>query len=326
MIISKAPLRISFAWWWSDMASFYQKFGWAVVSTTIDKYVYITVNKKFDNKIRLSYSKTELVDEVNELEHALVREVLNYTWIDWWIEIASIADIPSKWSWLWSSSAFTVAMLHALYAFKWIHTSPQKLANEACDIEINKCWQPIGKQDQYASAFWGLNFIKFNTDDTVSVEPIICLKETKKRLSDNLIMLYTWITRSASNILQDQNKNIVSNEDKQEIMKKMVELSYVLKNDLENNNLNSFWRILHENWLLKKQMSGWISNEQIDYWYNKAMKAWAEWWKILWAWWWGFLLFYAPKERHNDIYTTLSDLKKVKFEFENEGSKIIFIH
>lgn len=326
MIISKAPLRISFAWWWSDMASFYQKFGWAVVSTSIDKYVYITVNKKFDNKIRLSYSKTELVDEVNQLEHVLVREVLNYIWIEWWIEIASIADIPSKWSWLWSSSTFTVAMLHALYAFKWIHASPQKLANEACDIEINKCWQPIGKQDQYASAFWGLNFIKFNTDDTVSVEPIICLKETKKRLSDNLIMLYTWITRSASNILKDQNKNVVSNEDKQEIMRKMVNLSYILKNDLENNNLNSFWQILHENWLLKKQMSGWISNEQIDNRYNKAMKAWAEWWKILWAWWWGFLLFYAPKERHNDIYTALSELKKVKFEFENEGSKIIFIH
>ncbi|EKD66192.1 MAG: hypothetical protein ACD_49C00060G0034 [uncultured bacterium (gcode 4)] len=326
MIIAKAPLRISFTGWWSDLPSFYEKFWWAVISTSIDKYIYITVNKKFDNKIRLSYSKTEEVDNIEELGHQYVKEILKYLNFDWWLEITSIADIPSKWSWLGSSSSFTVAMIHALNAYKWQYISPAKLADEACMIEIKKCGQPIWKQDQYASAFWWLNLIEFKKDWDVIVEPILCLKDTKKRLEDNLIMLYTWVTRSASNILENQNKAMVSDEKKQNIMQKMVKLTYDLKCELENNNLNNFWKILHENWLLKKEMSGWISNDQIDNWYEKAIKAWAEWWKILWAWWWGFLLFYAPKEKHESIYTALGDLKKVKFNFENEWSKIIFVH
>jgi len=326
MIISRTPLRISFTWGWSDLASFYRKFWGAVISTSIDKYIYVTVNKKFDNKIRLSYSKTEEVEHPDQLEHKYVKEILNYLNLDWWLEITSIADIPSKWSWLGSSSSFCVWMLQAMYAYKGKHVSPEQLAQEACMVEIEKCWEPIGKQDQYAAAYGWLSFIKFNTDDTVSVEPIVCLPETKKRLSENLIMLYTGITRSASNILADQNKNMVSDEKKQEIMQKMVKLTYDLKKELENNNLNDFGRILHENRLLKKEMSGWISNPQIDERYDKAMKAWALWGKILGAWGWWFLLFYVPKDRQEDVYTALSDLKKVKFNFDTSWSKIIFIH
>ncbi len=297
-----------------------------MISTSIDKYIYITINKKFDDDIRLSYSKTEIVDSVDKIEHQFFREMLKYLNLGKGIEITSIADIPSKGSWLWSSSSFCVWTLQALYAYIWRYVSPEQLAQEACMIEIEKCWEPIGKQDQYAAAYGWFNFIKFNTDDTVSVEPIICLPETKKRLSENLIMLYTGITRSASNILADQNKNMVSDIQKQEIMKKMVKLTYDLKSDLENNDLNNFGQILHENWLLKKEMSGWISNPQIDEWYDKAMKAWALWWKILGAGWWGFLLFYVPKDRQEDVYTALNDLKKVKFNFDNTWSKIIFIH
>jgi len=326
MIISKAPLRISFVWWWSDLPSYYRKFGWAVISTSIDKYIYVTINKKFDSKIRLSYSKTEEVDYIDELEHQYAKEIMRYLNIDGWIEITSIADIPGKWSGLWSSSAFTVAMLHALYAYKWKYVSPNILAQEASMIEIEKCLQPIGKQDQYAWAFWWLNFIKFNSDDTVSVDPIICYKETKMRLSQNLIMLYTWITRSASNILEWQNNNMINDEEKQDIMKKMVDLAYVMKKDLENNNINNFWKLLHENWLLKKELTWWISNSQIDEWYEKALRAWAEWWKLLWAWWWWFLLFYVPIDKQENVYNALSDLNKVKFDFDNEWSKIIFVH
>lgn len=326
MLISRTPLRISFTWWGSDLPNFYQKFWWAVISTTIDKYVYITVHKPFEDIIRLKYSKTEEVDNIDKIEHKYFREILKYYGITSNIEITSIADIPSSWSGLGSSSSFCVWTLHALSVYKWKYISPEKLAQQDCIIEMEKCWQPIWKQDQYAAAYWGLNFIKFNTDDTVSVEPIICLPETKKRLSSNLIMLYTWITRSASNILADQNKNMVSDSKKQDIMKKMVELTYELKKDLENNNLNNFWKLLHENWLLKKEMSGWISNPQIDEWYNKAMNAWAEWWKILWAWWWGFLLFYVPKDKQEDVYNALKDLRKIKFDFDNTWSKIIFIN
>ena len=242
------------------------------------------------------------------------------------IEITSISDIPSSWSWLGSSSSFCVGTLNALSVYKWKYISPEELAQEDCIIEMEKCWQPIWKQDQYAAAYGGLNFIEFKMDDTVSVSPIICLPETKKRLSNNLIMLYTWITRSASNILANQNKNMVSDSKKQDIMKEMVKLTHELKKNLENNDLNNFGRLLHENRLLKKEMSWWISNPQIDEWYERAMKAWAEWWKILWAWWGGFLLFYAPKDKQEDVYTALSELRKIKFNFDNTWSKVIFIN
>lgn len=326
MIISRTPLRISFTGWWSDLASFYSKFWGAVISTSIDKYIYVTVNKKFDNNIRLSYSKTEEVENPDQLEHNYVKEILKYLNLDWWLEITSIADIPSKWSWLWSSSSFCVWMLQAMYAYKWKHISPEQLAKEACMIEIEKCWEPIWKQDQYAAAYGGLNFIKFNSDDTVSVEPIVCLSDTKKRLSENLIMLYTGITRKASNILTNQNENMISDWKKQDIMNRMVKLTYELKKDIEDNNLNSFGNILHQNRLLKKEMSLWISNPQIDERYDKAIKAWALWGKILWAWWGWFLLFYVPKDRQEDVYMALSELRKIKFEFDNSWSKIIFIH
>ncbi len=326
MIISKAPLRISFTWGGSDLPSYYLQNWWAVISTSIDKYIYVNVNKKFDNKIRISYSKTEIVDSVSEIEHTLVKPILEYLNIDGWLEITSIADIPSRGSWLWSSSTFSVALLHALHAYKGEYISPQKLAEEACMIEIEKCWQPIWKQDQYASAYGWLNFIQFKEDNTVSVDPLICFNDTKKRLESNLIMMYTWITRSASNILEVQNQAMTDNQKKQQIMKRMVWLTYDLKKELEDNNLNNFGKILHENWLLKKELAGWISNKQIDYRYDKAIKAGAEWGKLLWAGWWWFFLFYAPKDKHEGICNSLSELREMKFNFENEGSKIIFVH
>lgn len=326
MIISKAPLRISFTGWGSDLPSYYLQNWWAVISTSIDKYIYINVNKKFDNKIRISYSKTEIVDSVEEIEHTRVRPILEYLNLDWGLEITSIADIPSQWSGLGSSSSFTIALLHALHAYKWEYISPQKLAEEACMIEIEKCWEPIGKQDQYASAYGWLNFIQFKQDGTVSVDPIICFNDTKKRLQDNLLVFYTGITRSASNILEHQNKAMIDDKVKQEIMNKMVWLTFDLKKELEDNNLNNFGKILHENWILKKELAWWISNENIDYRYDKAIKSGAEWGKVLWAGGWWFLLFYAPQDKHEAICNSLSELRRMKINFENEGSKIIFIH
>ena len=186
MLISRTPLRISFTWWGSDLPGFYQKFWWAVISTTIDKYVYITIHKAFEDVIRLKYSKTEEVDNVDKIEHKYFKEMLKFYDIDDHIEITSISDIPSSGSWLGSSSSFCVWTLHALSVYKWKYISPEELAQQDCIIEMKKCWQPIWKQDQYAAAYWWLNFIKFNTDDTVSVEPIICVPETKKRLSNPL--------------------------------------------------------------------------------------------------------------------------------------------
>jgi len=326
MFISRTPLRVSFTGWGSDLPSFYKEHWGAVLSTSIDKWVTVLVNKKFDNKIRLWYSETENVEHANELKHEYAKQILNLLDIDWWLEITSVADIPSKWSWLWSSSSFTVAMLHALHAHKWEYVSAERLAQEACLIEIEKCGKPIWKQDQYAAAYWWLNFIEFNPDDTVSVKKIICLKETKQRLQDNLLMMYTWITRSASDILSKQNQNMLSDQKKVEIMKKMVWLSYDLKKDLENNDLNNFWEILHQNRELKKEMAWGISNPQIDNRYHRARRAWASWGKLLWAWWGWFFLFYAPKEKHQDIITALPELRNIDFNFENEWSKIIFTY
>ncbi len=325
MIGIRTPLRVSFVWWGSDLASFYRNHGGgAVVSTSINKSVYIYINKKFDGKVRLSYSKTEIVDHPSQLQHGLAKEILEYMEIDHGIEIVSIADIPSEWSWLGSSSSYTTAMLHGLHTYKDHFVSKETLAKEACIIEIDKCKEPIGKQDQYAAAYGGLNLIEFHEDDRVSVHKIICQKETKKRLEENCLMMYTGITRSASGILQAQNTNMLSQTDKTAIMKKMVGLAYDLKKELENNNLNSFGEILHENWILKTQMAGWITNPMIDERYNTARRSGAIGGKILGAGGWGFLLLYAPKEKHPDIIESLPELRHVPFAFDNEGSTVTF--
>src|SRR3990167_8703384 len=179
MIISKTPFRVSFAGGGTDIDNFYMKEGGAVTSTAIDKYVYVTINRKFDGGIRISYSKTENVNKVEKIEHPLVREALKLTGITKGIEITSIADIPSQ-TGLGSSSAFTVGLLNSLYAYKGEFKSPKILAEQACDIEINLCKEPIGKQDQYIAAYGGLQHIQFNKDGTVFIDPIICNKETKK--------------------------------------------------------------------------------------------------------------------------------------------------
>ncbi len=324
MIVVRTPLRMSFVWWGSDIASFYRKQGWAVLSTSIDKYVYITLNKKFDNKLRLSYSKTEIVDSSNELEHDLAKMILNYKWITQWIEIVSIADIPSEGSWLGSSSSFTIAMLHALWAYQNKHQSQEDLAEQSCHIEIDLCQKPIWKQDQYAAAYGWFNFIEFMQDDSVKVTPIVFSKEKKKELESNLLLFYTGKTRSANNILAEQSIDLWKKLDKIEWMRKMVTLAYQLKKDLENNNLETFGPLLHENRLLKKQMASAISNPQIDERYSKAMSAGAEWWKLLWAWGGGFLVFYVQPQYHNTVIESLKDLQYIPFSFDNEWSKVIY--
>jgi len=315
---------MSFVGGGSDLPSFYRKYGGTVISTTIDKYVYVTVNKKFDDHIRLSYSKTEEVSDVSSIEHQLVREVLRKLDIDGGVEITSIADIPSRGTGLGSSSSFTVGLLHALYAFKGQYQSSENLAEDSCNIEIDICKEPIGKQDQYAAAYGGLNWIRFNEDDTVTVDPIICRPETVASIENGIISFYTGVTRSASELLRTQSDTLAQNEKKQKTMKKMVDLAYDLRNELQNNNADSFGEILHDNWLLKKSLTDGVSNSAIDDWYNRAIGAGALGGKLLGAGAGGFMIFYAPKERHEAIAHALSDLRQVDLNFENSGSRIIF--
>ena len=291
MIISKTPLRISFAGGGSDIESYYRKSAGAVVSTSIDKYVYITVNKKFDDHIRVSYSKTEEVKRVDEVGHKLVREILKFHKIKGGLEITSIADIPSRGTGMGSSSSFSVGLLHCLYAYKNKYVSAARLAEESSYIEINKCGGPIGKQDQYSAAFGGFNFIQFNTDGSVKVEPLIFKRKTKELLKKNLLLFYTGITRSASSILIKQVNNISISIEKRNILEDMVTLAYKLKADLQDNRLDTFGDILHQNWILKKELSDDISNPQIDVWYDIALKNGAAGGKLLGAGGGGFLLF-----------------------------------
>jgi D-glycero-alpha-D-manno-heptose-7-phosphate kinase len=326
MIISKTPLRMSFVGGGSDLPVFYRKFGGAVVSTAIDKFVYITVNKKFDDRIRLSYSKTEEVSSVTRIKHPLVREALKMLGIPGGIEITSIADIPAKGTGLGSSSSFTVGVLNALHAFACRYASAEQLARESCEIEIERCGEPIGKQDQFAAAFGGFNFIEFYPDDSVSVEPVICKRETLQELHANILVFYTGISRSASALLKSQQKAVSSEKAKQKVLRKMVELAHVLKAELQKNNLEAFGQIIHENWVLKKGLTESISTGPIDRWYDKARKAGALGGKLLGAGTGGFLMFYAPRERHAAIAKELRELRRMDFKFEPQGSKIIFVH
>ena len=326
MIISKTPLRMSFVGGGSDLPVFYRKYGGAVVSTAINKFVYVTVNKKFDDRIRVGYSKTEEAQTVDKIKHPLVRESMKMLGINGGIEITSIADIPAKGSGLGSSSSFTVGLLHALHAYACRYASAEQLARESCEIEIERCGEPIGKQDQFAAAFGGFNFIEFYPDDSVSVEPIICQRETMRQLQENTLVFYTGITRSASTLLKTQREVVAADEAKQKVLGKMVELARQLKAELQKNNLNAFGEIIHENCELKRSLTHAVSNDVIDDWYAHARKAGAMGGKLLGAGSGGFLMFYALRERHEAIRKALKELRQMDFGFEPQGSKIIFVH
>ncbi len=323
MIIVKTPLRISFAGGGSDIDYFYEKDMGAVVSTAIDKYIYITVNKKFDSKIRASYSKTEMVDRVADLNHELIRESLRMVGINNGIEITSIADIPSSGTGLGSSSSYTVGLLHSLYAHQGKHVSREKLAQEACEIEIEKTGKPIGKQDQYIASYGGLQYIQFNSDESVFVEPIICRPETKRKLESRLLMFYTGTTRSSGKILSEQKKKVLGDKQNRKVLKEMVMIAQQIKKDLNNNSLGNFGALLDRNWQLKRKLSGRISNPQIEEWYRIAKEAGAVGGKICGAGGGGFLLLYAPENRHSDIKKSLP-LEPMKFSFEPQGSRVIY--
>lgn len=324
MIISRTPLRMSFVGGGSDLPGFYREFGGAVLSTSINKFIYVNVNQKFDQGIRIAYSKTEEVVNVSEIEHKLVRECLKYLELSGGLEITTIADIPSKGTGLGSSSSFTIALLHALNAYQGKYISNEQLAIDCCKIEIDLCKEPIGKQDQFAAALGGFNLLEFKSNEKVIATPVIANPDIIKNIQSNLLLLYTGITRSASELLFKQSQGLIENKQKKANLQKMVDLVYILYKDIQNNNITSFGEIMNENWHLKKSLEDNISNTQIDIWYKIAKKNGAIGGKILGAGAGGFLLLYAPKDKHNGICKSLKELKQIDFSFEEEGSKIIY--
>jgi D-glycero-alpha-D-manno-heptose-7-phosphate kinase len=323
MIVSKTPLRMSFVGGGSDLQAFYREELGAVLSTSIDKYMYICVNKKFDGRIRLSYTKTEDVQSRQEIEHPLVREALDVIGIEGGVEIASMADIPSMGSGLGSSSTYTVGLLNALSAYRNRFISKESLARLACEIEIDRCGEPIGKQDQYAAAYGGLNLIRFHSDETVSVEPVICPSALLLQLESSILVFFTGRTRSASAVLANQSA-AMQDKQRRSLMRRMVELAVEMKQQLESGTLDYFGDLLDENWRLKAQLTYGISDPQIDSWYRAGMANGALGGKLLGAGNGGFMMFYAPPEFHAQIIKSLSDLQPVKFHFDRTGAQIVF--
>jgi D-glycero-alpha-D-manno-heptose-7-phosphate kinase len=315
---------MSFVGGGSDLPEFYREHGGAVLSTSIDRYVYVTVNKKFDDGIRVAYSRTEEVSAVRELEHPLVRAVLRHVGLTGGVEITTIADIPSRGTGLGSSSSFTIALLHALNAYCGRHSSKSRLAEDSSMIEIDICQQPIGKQDQYAAAFGGLNLFEFQPDDSVRISPIICDREKLQTIRSNLLLLYTGITRSASEILHHQIQSLRASADKRKALRRMVQLCYTLRDEIQANNIDAFGDMLHENWELKKSLSNGISTPDIDEWYATAKRHGAKGGKLLGAGAGGFLLLYADREKHNAICHALPHLRPIDIDFDRHGSQIIF--
>jgi D-glycero-alpha-D-manno-heptose-7-phosphate kinase len=324
MIVSRTPLRVSFVGGGSDFEDFYRHTPGAVVTTTIRKYIYITVNRKFDSKIRASYSITEMVDSVDEVRHELIRECLKKLDIDGAIEITSISDIPSQGTGLGSSSSYSVGLLKALYAYRNQHVGAERIARDACEIEIGRCGKPIGKQDQYIAAYGGLQYVQFNPDGSVFVDPIVCSLGTRQRLESDLLLLYTGMTRSANPILAEHKRNL-SSVTHREALQHLVRLAGSFRDALTANDLSSVGEILHEGWMVKKMMAQESTNPRIDGWYDTARANGAIGGKITGAGGGGFLLLYAPAEEHPRICRALPELRPVPIRLEPQGTKIIYV-
>ncbi len=284
--------------------------------------MYISSHKFFvESKTRVKYSKTETVDRLEDLQHPILKTVMQDFGISGGIEVSSIADVPAG-TGMGSSSSFTVGLLHNMHVITRQYASKEALASGACRVEIDLLKEPIGKQDQYAAAFGGLNIIEFNPNGTVNVEPLFLKKEVYTRLQENLLMFYTGDQRSASKILAEQNKN-TSQQDKFKALQQMVSLVYELRDTLYNEDLSSFGKLLHENWLLKKSLASGVSNPVIDNAYQTAIGNGALGGKLLGAGGGGFLLFYCEKQNQPKLIEALKPLKQFDFKFEQEGSKLI---
>jgi D-glycero-alpha-D-manno-heptose-7-phosphate kinase len=322
MIITQTPLRVSFAGGGTDFAAFYERDEGCVISSAIDKYIYVIIKERFDRKIRIGYSRTEMADHLDEIEHELVRECLRRTGVGSGIEIATMADIPSEGSGLGSSSSVTVGLLNAMYAYKGELRTAEDLAREACEIEIEILGKPIGKQDQYIAGFGGLRLFHFRPDGSVRVDTLEMDEAKRRRVSESLMLFFTGMTRSANEILCEQRHNIPG---RFEILRKMKEQALDVRDCLSNGaNLNRLGRLLDKGWELKRQLASRISNYTIDDIYEIAIDNGAVGGKISGAGGGGFLLLCCPPDRQHQVRAALSNLKELPFSLERDGTKVIF--
>lgn len=324
MIISRTPFRISFVGGGTDLQEFYRIEEGKVLSSTIDKYIYVTVKRQLDfieKKYRISWSKLEFKDNVEDIEHPIVREALTVMNIDFPIEITTFADIPAN-TGLGSSSAFAVGLLHALFALKGQMVTKNTLASMAAHIEIDILKRNIGAQDHYAAAYGNLNVFTFHKNGSVSVEPVFYDPVFKEKIQDNLMLFYTGLKRDASEVLKSQKENTAKEFNALKSMKDFVDpLRYVISS---GKNENKFGEILHKGWMLKRSITKEISNKQIDEYYNRALEAGAIGGKLLGAGGGGFLLIYSEPKHREAVIKSLSGLHRVHFKFDDAGSRITY--
>jgi D-glycero-alpha-D-manno-heptose-7-phosphate kinase len=323
MIITRTPFRISFCGGGSDLKEYYLKYGGAVLSAGINKYVFLSLHPFFyGNKYFLKYSKSELVDNIDQIQHRIIRQIFKDYGING-VDFNSSADIPSG-TGLGSSSAFTVGLINLCNAYVGKYMNKEEVARYACEIEIEKLGEPIGKQDQFICAIGGLNYISFHRDDSVTVEKIYLDPDRCTYLEKNMLMFYTGVTRSASQILQEQKHNTSLDKAKVENLHKMVKLAGELKLELLSGNIDVMGEILHTGWMYKKELASGISNEQINYYYDLAIKNGATGGKLLGAGGGGFLLFYVKEYNQEKVRKALKGLKEQEFRFDYTGTNIIY--
>ncbi len=323
MIIVRTPLRISFVGGGSDLKAYYHQDQGQVVCTAIDKFVYAIVKERFDDMIYINYSQKETVAHVDEIQHDLVREAMKITGVKKGIEITTLADIPSSGSGLGSSSSVTVALLHALYTYQNELITAEQLAQEACRIEIDILGKPIGRQDQYASAYGGVNLFTFMAGDITERRPVRMNPAVQRKFASSLLLYYTGITRSANNILDQQGKNMGAKE-KRRHMQAMVKLVDPFAVAMEDGNITNCGKLLEQNWKLKQQMAPGISNPTIEAMYSRAKTAGALAGKICGAGGGGFLLLMVARENQNQVFEAMESYREMPFMIEQSGSKVIF--
>ena len=325
MIISRTPFRLSLVGGGSDLREYYRTRPGAVVSMAINRHMYVTVNRRFDDSIRVSYTKTQIANHVDDLEHGLIREALKRTGITRGVEVTTIADLPAGIG-LGSSSTLTVGVLNALYAHKGVYATPEKLARTACEIEIDVLKRPIGKQDQYIAAHGAFQHIRFNSNGTVTVEPIICRPQSRQRLIDSLLLFYTGINRGAGSVLSEVRKNIQSVPAAAETLDKLVQLVEELLAMLLRGDLSGIGGLLDRSWVLKRGMGSRVSNGTLDRLYRLALKAGAKGGKVSGAGGGGCLLLYVERGAQRSVRTAMQrrGLKEIRFDVDPDGSKIIF--
>ncbi len=321
MIIVQTPVRVSFFGGGTDFPAFYRQEGGCALSTAIDKYIFVTIKeRRFDDRIWVSYTRTQIADRVDEVQHELIREAMRLTGMHGGVEISTSGDVPAG-TGLGSSSTVTIGALNAMYAYQNRPVTAATLAQQACKIEIETLNKPIGVQDQYIAAYGNLRFLEFHSDGNIEVHDVHLSEANRQRLHENLLLFYTGLTRKAESVLDEQKNNIAT---RLSVLRQMKEIAYTARRELESGNLDALGTLLHESWQLKKQLASGISNGTIDQWYQDARNAGALGGKITGAGGGGFFLVYVPCEHRQDVRNALSNLREMPFRLEPDGSKVIF--